>query len=223
MSSAKIQLSTLENELVQNTQWILTKRAVIEKMVGWMGALAQQYVEYLQGLTADEISIITAIAPKISKGENYHGLPYVVLDYPRCFDKENIFAVRTLFWWGNFFSLTLHLKGTYKKSCEENIAAYYPLLKKEGFYICVAADEWDFRFTEENYQPVSSMKPEAFEKIIASKNFIKLAIKIPVLQWEEAGDLLFTNFKQYCWLTALSSPNDEKDLSPDSPITGSGL
>ena len=33
-------------------------------------------------------------SPKISKGENYKGLPYVMLDYPRCFGKTDIFAIR---------------------------------------------------------------------------------------------------------------------------------
>ena len=55
---------------------------------------------------------IVQSTPKIAKGENYLQLPYVLLDYPRCFDKENIFAIRTMFWWGNFFSITLHLSGS---------------------------------------------------------------------------------------------------------------
>src|SRR5436189_6462548 len=36
---------------------------------------------------------------KISKGENYLGYPWQILDYPRVFEKENVFAFRTLCWW----------------------------------------------------------------------------------------------------------------------------
>ena len=43
------------------------------------------------------------VSPKISRGEQYLGLPYVMLDYPRIFSKENVFAIRTFFWWGNYF------------------------------------------------------------------------------------------------------------------------
>ena len=60
-------------------------------------------------------------SPKISKGENYKGLPWLVLDYPRYFNKEDIFAIRTLFWWGNFFSITLHISGKYKMRYEKKI------------------------------------------------------------------------------------------------------
>ena len=48
---------------------------------------------------------------KIFRGENYNGLPYLVLDYPKHFSKDSVFAFRALFWWGNFFSFTLHLQG----------------------------------------------------------------------------------------------------------------
>ncbi len=34
-----------------------------------------------------------------------------MLDYPRAFGRDSIFACRTFFWWGRFFSLTLHLAG----------------------------------------------------------------------------------------------------------------
>ena len=35
---------------------------------------------------------------------------------PAVFSKENIFAIRTMFWWGNFFSISLHVSGKYFKT-----------------------------------------------------------------------------------------------------------
>jgi len=54
------------------------------------------------------------VSPKISRGENYLGLPYLVLDYPRLFRPDAVLAIRTFFWWGHFFSSTLQLSGGYK-------------------------------------------------------------------------------------------------------------
>jgi hypothetical protein len=48
---------------------------------------------------------------KISKGENLKGLPYLVLDYPRYKQDKELILFRTMFWWGNYFSVTLHLQG----------------------------------------------------------------------------------------------------------------
>src|SRR5260221_13450433 len=112
----KITLSPKERELVCNTDWILTKHAIIDKVYQLFGEQAtfmQYYIEKEKAQLQKEISII---APKISKGENYGKLPYVMLDYPRYFDKENTLAIRTMFWWGNFFSIHLQLSGKFKQN-----------------------------------------------------------------------------------------------------------
>ncbi|MFM9050702.1 MAG: hypothetical protein ACKOKF_00090, partial [Bacteroidota bacterium] len=35
---------------------------------------------------------------KIFRGENYEGFPYTLLDFPRYFSKDAVFAVRTMCW-----------------------------------------------------------------------------------------------------------------------------
>src|ERR1035437_5181109 len=54
---------------------------------------------------------VDALSGKIFMGENYLNHPYIVLDYPKFFSKESISSFRTTFWWGNFFSFTMHLQG----------------------------------------------------------------------------------------------------------------
>ncbi len=48
---------------------------------------------------------------KISKGEQLNGLPYMILDYPRFKQGDDLLLFRTMFWWGHYFSVTLHLQG----------------------------------------------------------------------------------------------------------------
>ena len=50
-------------------------------------------------------------AGKISKGDSYLDLPYFVLDYPRLFSKEDVFAYRVMVRWGHEISFTFHLGG----------------------------------------------------------------------------------------------------------------
>lgn len=193
MSGAKIQLSAFEKELVQNSEWILTKRSIIDKVYTLFGALAEEYEAVINN--TDLPVIIKTGTPKISKGENYHGLPYVVLDYPRLFDKENIFAVRTLFWWGNFFSSTFHLKGKYKKNFLHSLQLNHQLVSSQGFALCIAEDEWDFRFTENNYKAIDALGPDEWNKILETKNFIKLSVKISLENWNSAGNELLKYFQ----------------------------
>jgi len=122
--------------------------------------------------------------PKISKGENYNGLPWLMLDHPRHFEKQTAFAIRTLFWWGNFFSVTLHLSGRYKEQYAGKIIAQYDTLCKNNFSLCIANDEWEHHFEKTNYCAVNEMGDETFEQCINEKNFIKLSVKIDLSQWE---------------------------------------
>ena len=92
--------------LVTDPAWILTKNSAIGKVVALFGELSGEWREMMG-------SRVGWGDPRISRGEQYKGLPWVMLDYPRVFGKENVLAVRTMFWWGHYFTVTLHLKGEY--------------------------------------------------------------------------------------------------------------
>jgi len=196
MNAAKIRLSAKEMELITNADWILTKNGILQKVNQMLGHLQQLQQLHLQSITANFPAAALQSSPKISKGDNYLGLPYQVLDYPRCFHQSDILAVRTLFWWGNFFSITLHLSGEYKKIAETNVIAAFPFLKETGFYYCINDDPWEHHFQENNYQPVAGLNQNGFETAVRSKSFIKLAKKIPLEKWEEAETILLVYFKE---------------------------
>ena len=83
--------------MVRNSQWLLTKNIIMQKAYLLFGEAAAG----LQALLAEDsahASTYILPSPKIAKGENYLGLPYVILDYPRIFGKEDVFAFRTMFW-----------------------------------------------------------------------------------------------------------------------------
>lgn len=186
--ASKLTFSAEELQLVTNTNWILTKRTVIDKVCALLGvqsAFLQQQVR-----TAALPAAIINSSPKIAKGENYRQLPWVMLDYPRLFDKENVFAIRTLFWWGHFFSVTLHLSGSYKKQFENKLAANIPLLKAHHFFICINEDAWQHHFNEENYLPAAALHEEEIRDVFARAAFIKIACRHPLQQWSEMHLLL---------------------------------
>lgn len=193
MDAAKIQLSPQEAELVLNPDWILTKNNILKKV--W------QLLETLQAGQQKHLSTVppevSAQSGKISKGENYKGLPYLILDQPRYFDKDNIFAIRTLFWWGHFFSSTLHLAGDYKKMYEKKIIAALPLLKDKDFFICINADPWEHHFETGNFVPAGELSTASFEDIAGRRPFIKLSKKISLKDWNTAGERLLEIFGEY--------------------------
>ncbi|NOT49659.1 MAG: hypothetical protein HOP10_00105 [Chitinophagaceae bacterium] len=193
MNQAKIRLSAKEAELVLNTDWILTKNEILKKSKQLLEALMEEQQKFIGSCKYLPAEILV-IPAKISKGENYKGLPYLVLDHPRYFDKENIFAIRTLFWWGNFFSVTLHLAGKHKKNYEERILSAFPLLKEQAIYCCVNNEQWEHHFEKGNYRLIEEMTTADIKKIFSEKPFIKLAKKISLEEWNNAPQKLLNDF-----------------------------
>ena len=119
-NDTKVMLSVGELAMANDKNAILTKQAILTKAACLFTAQIPIISNLFRELFVCNETLLAAI-PKISKGENYNGFPYIILDFPSTFSKENIFAVRTMFWWGNFISITLHLKGSYKNMYAANI------------------------------------------------------------------------------------------------------
>jgi hypothetical protein len=183
----KIKLSDAEMELVNNSSFILTKNNIIRKVYDLMGDLQMAYKDILQQHhLPDEV---VKISPKISKGENYEGLPWVMLDYPRYFTGTDVFAIRTFFWWGHFFSITLQTKGKYKLQLQVDDNKFK---MKKDLYLCCNENEWQHHFREDNYLPFVSFTQEQIDAL----SFIKLSTKIPLQEWDNVYNFLSKNFNE---------------------------
>lgn len=193
-TDTKIILSEQELQLACNTDWILTKHKINKAVYQLFGGIS----EFIQKELINDRAwlpeeVITGL-PKINKGENYLQFPYVLLDHPRFFDREDIFALRTMFWWGNFFSCTMLLAGKYKTSYEN--ALRKNLLKRDThLYICTNMDKWDHHFGNDNYCELKNMSQPEIEKIIAEKEFIKIAAHLPLQKWHEIPELIQEEIK----------------------------
>lgn len=192
---AKIQFSELEQSLMQNAEWILTKNAVLEKMKWLLQQCQDEQSALFTRIDSSLPAEIFITPPKISKGENYGGLPWLMLDHPRHFEKQNAFAIRTLFWWGNFFSVTLHLSGKYKEQYAGKIISKHDTLSKNNFYLCISDNEWEHHFEKTNFCAVNELSNDAFEKRINKERFIKLSVRIDLYQWEKLPDLVASTTK----------------------------
>lgn len=191
MEAAKIQFSTEELLLVQNSGLILTKNRIIEKISLGLGGLVLQMQHEVRKRTLI-YEAFDQSGPKLSRGEKYQGLPYLMLDYPRMFDKKHILAIRTFFWWGYFCSITLHVKGRYQLQVSEKISYSLDRLKEKNFYISLHGDEWDHDITGKAYQPLTVASANAEE--LQQGNFIKLSSKAAIGQWDVMEKELFEYF-----------------------------
>lgn len=188
MIEAKIQFSDSEKELMIDAEVILTKNRILHKVKLVLENLQNEMVLFSKVNLNSANHEFLAVPPKISKGENYNGLPYLILDYPRNFSTQSIFAIRTMFWWGNFFSITLHLSGNGKKEFLNKVTASYELLAQYHFSIGVNDDPWQHHFEETNYKLISELSKKDFISLCNDTAHIKIAAKWPVLEGASAAN-----------------------------------
>ena len=179
MDSTNLELSKGEYALIINSDFILTKNRIIEKIFLLFGALSERYKMLLNDYLPGELFIN---APKIYKGERYKNLPYVMLDYPRQFSKTDVFAIRSFFWWGNYFSITLHLSGRYLQTFGD---AVFESIKNKEWYISINKDEWEHDLDNDNYFLFDDKNAQVFSNI-NNKSFLKIAKKITLDNWQQA-------------------------------------
>lgn len=166
-------------------QVILTKNSVMEKVVALMAGLSEGYRPVWEAATE-----LGPASPKISRGENYGGLPWVMLDFPRYFGREDVFAIRTMFWWGNAFSVTLHLKGRYRERFLPGLEKNWVILANAGFHVGISDDEWRHEHAPDNYEAM-----RAAASLKRTRDFLKLSSAVGLHRWEDAPEELMSRFK----------------------------
>lgn len=182
---ANVKLSEQEMEIVLNSEFILTKNRIIEQVKAMFAQLAAEYATLMGPYP--QLSELQTNQAKISRGEQFLGLPYLILDYPRIFGKEDILAVRSFFWWGHFFSISLLLTGHWKEKYQQSILGDKNL---SAWEIDLSDSPWH----HENIQtlPLSDVK---WEKV-QSHSFLKITTHLPLLHWAGAPDFFVQKFDE---------------------------
>lgn len=122
---------------------------------------------------------------KIAKGENYEGLPYLMLDFPRLFKPSTVFAFRTFFWWGKYCLCILHLSGDTLAQFKSKLRKSYVHFSNQNTYISCGKNEWHHALDKEHYQSIDELSEAAYQTLIDNQSFIKLVQQLPLNQLEQ--------------------------------------
>lgn len=177
-------LSPEEMTLVFNADWLLMKHRIMEKAILLLGKV-QAELALLPALQAvPDWQVHVAMGAKISKGERYKDLPYAILDYPRYFSRDDIFALRTMFWWGHDFTGTLHLAGASLVRYRDVLREGLPALQQAGAQVYLPEDAWEHEIGAGIYVPLSECSTIDWERAL-QRDFLKLAAPFPLGAWEQ--------------------------------------
>jgi hypothetical protein len=190
----KLNFSHAETVAMLDQEFFLLKSSAIEKVVELFGTLErglQEKVGWLD-MNFEDVNISNG---KIFRGENYKKYPYVVLDYPRQFSTQSIFAFRTMFWWGHEFSFTLHLQGDSLEKYRKTIFNNSEKLIDHDVFFCVNDTPWQYLFEKENYVPIEELTNRSEE--LLTKPFLKLSRRLPVDAQEKVQQYCYETFKLF--------------------------
>jgi hypothetical protein len=204
IESAKIQFSAEEMELLKNSDWILTKNRIIEKISAGLEQLAvtlrNELLAYYPLISAQ----LLEAGYKVSRGEKYQGLPYLILDFPRIFGRQDVLAIRVLFWWGKFFSITLHTKGKHAANLARSLSV--PLREANELLVSISGDEWNHNLAHEDYLELEKVD------LMNHTGFIKLSKRIDLMEWEDAEREIYSQYHRFLDIIRASFQYDEKGL-----------
>lgn len=200
-TSFKLQAASLKQEASSPTQ--TPDKSALELAAENLSPKSENLPSATAGLQLEACSLpLNWDTPKISRGENYKGLPWVVLDCPRAFGREDVLAIRTLFWWGHYFSVTLHLKGKYKDMYLPVIREHIHVLAGASFHLSISDDEWRHELDSDNYQPVAEGMDTT---TLDERTFLKLSAKCELDRWEEADSVLLELYRILVGILAAGS------------------
>jgi hypothetical protein len=194
-------LSDYELNIINDTKFLTTKFDVITKVSGQLDTLNNKIHENIYKYS--EILPAQALkrSGKVSRGENYQHLPYLVLDSPRVFEKQDIFVFRSMFWWGHEYSFTLHLQGQYLAQYLPFILDHFTLIQQQDVYVCINSSPWQYYFEPDNHVEASSTQAKSIIDHANKYDFFKLSSKLSVEALQELPDFGIRTFDMYMqWL-----------------------
>lgn len=180
-----IQFDVKESDLLFNTELFPLKRQVNQKIYILFEQIklklkdTEQHKQFIFPTGTDSET------GKISQGENYLSFPWVMLDFPKLFNKEDIFSFRTLFWYGHYFSFSLVLGGISAEIYLPLILKNRDYLKNMGLYFSIHEDPWQHDINAENSQLLEQTDDLSIEKQVLEHGFVKITRKIQSFDTEE--------------------------------------
>lgn len=155
---------------MQDAQLMPMKRQIVSKVQDVLEAMRTRLKEALKQEPLPEV-VQPLRYGKISRGENYHQQPYLVLDFPAVLEQEDVFLFRTMFWWGHYWSSHFLLQGEFLQHFGEHVFERKDELKG-NWTLQTQGDPWEHRLGE--MVPIKQASP------VKDPEFMKLSRKWPL-------------------------------------------
>lgn len=181
----EIDFTREEFQLLSNYQFFDYKARITSKVLTLFSGIENKIRKEIASASHPFPDLINSTSAKISKGENYRNCPYIVLDYPRIYSRENIFALRTIFWWGHYFSNAFIIAGHSYHRYLPRFLERPGELKNKNWYLCISQTPWKLENASWNYVLLSKLSDKDIRNYLQTYSFIKIARIYPLDQYKK--------------------------------------
>ncbi|MGK7397712.1 MAG: hypothetical protein ACNS62_24270 [Candidatus Cyclobacteriaceae bacterium M3_2C_046] len=187
--------SAKELNYLHDRDFLLTKQRITQKIFDLFIDTEKIIKRSIDEIDFDFPQSVLKKSGKVSKGENYKNLPYLVLDLPRYFTREGSFNFRIMFWWGHFFSATLMLSGNILDLYRKPLISNLQNLIDNEFYFCHNHTPWEYDFQKENFILMKAENKELLKNYIYKREFVKFSQKTDLDNWHQLSSFSLNTFK----------------------------
>lgn len=179
-------LSAEEITLLQDAGILPLKRRICDKMESWLSDLGTALETLVDNKNEGIFTEVWASSPRITRGDNYRGQAYRVLDYPRFIQGEDLFLFRTVLLWGHPIGVHLILAGKFKDICQGKWGGNLPRLF-EGSFLSVQETPWIWESDAPGLVSMEDLTEEGCLQLLVERSFLKVSHFMPL---EDYADLV---------------------------------
>lgn len=174
--NTKIIPTNAELEIASNTNFFDVKRELTAKIVLALEQFGEQLLQEII-IPVFQKQGIERAGLKVSKGENFKGYPYIVLDCPRLYSTDTEVICRTIFRWGHGWSLHFTVQGKTLASINHSLPFFLASLSTD-WLLYTGENIWEQDVDSIYFIPTPSMSETALCQTINRDEFFKIARQI---------------------------------------------
>ena len=186
--------SPLEVKLLNTVDIFHQKPSIIKKAETNLTTLKQEIIKTLSEAPHPCPPESDIAKGQIVRGENHKGFPFISLDMPQMFSKNQMFTYRTLFWWGHDLIFSLILKQENQAPLIEKLIQLKEHPEWKDIHLATAPTPWEWERDFKNFTPLFGASEMKIRDTTNSIKYIKLcrfyslaSPEFPELNWADAG------------------------------------
>ena len=197
--------SPVEVKLLNTVDIFLHKPAIMKKAEANLTALKQEIIKTLSQAPHPCPPESDIVKGQIVRGENHKGFPFISLDMPQMFSKNQMFTYRTLFWWGHDLIFSLILKQENQAPLIEKLIQLKEHPEWKDIQLATAPNPWEWEKDMKNFIPLFGTSDIKIRDTINSVKYIKIcrfyslaSSEFPKLNWADAGLATWKTLSSVC-------------------------